>query len=75
MINRIADRIDLAIDLLTLGQYGLEQTTPVGAAGCGGSGHPADWEDSRSHARQPAGRARRFACARPRSSTSSASFQ
>ncbi len=25
MIGRIADRVDLAIDLLTLGQYGLER--------------------------------------------------
>ena len=41
-INRVADRIDLAIDLLTLGQYGLEcseRDTPLGAgpAGCEGS--------------------------------------
>lgn len=30
-MNRIADRIDLAIDVLTLGQYGLEQV-PESAA-------------------------------------------
>lgn len=44
-ITRIADRIDLAIDLLTLGQYGLERV-PVGAAGgeeCGQTNW-ADWE-------------------------------
>jgi len=38
-INRVADRIDLAIDLLTLGQYGLE-CREVGDAGlndCEGS--------------------------------------
>lgn len=27
-MNRVADRIDLAIDLITLGQYGLEQIDP-----------------------------------------------
>ena len=43
MANRIADRVDLAIDLLTLGQYGLEQV-PAGGAGCEGSGRKADWE-------------------------------
>ncbi len=51
-ITRIADRIDLAIDLLTLGQYGLERV-PVGTAGseeCGRA-NPADWEAPR-----PAGR-------------------
>ena len=38
-INRVADRIDLAIDLLTLGQYGLEcrERPRTGATGCGGS--------------------------------------
>jgi hypothetical protein len=42
-INRIADRIDLAIDLLTLGQYGLERV-PVGAAGGEECGQLVDWE-------------------------------
>lgn len=28
MLHLIADRLDLAIDLLTLGQYGLEQAPP-----------------------------------------------
>jgi len=41
-IDQVADRIDLAIDLLTLGQYGLEcreaGVTSSGTAGCGGSG-------------------------------------
>ncbi|MCB0877107.1 MAG: hypothetical protein R2718_11645 [Solirubrobacterales bacterium] len=37
-IDRVADRIDLAIDLLTLGQYGLEcREVPAGANGCEGS--------------------------------------
>ncbi len=42
-MDRMADRVDLAIDLLTLGQYGLEQV-PAGGSGCEGSGHQADWE-------------------------------
>ena len=33
MIDRLADGADLAIDLLTLGQYGLEQDHPAGP-GC-----------------------------------------
>jgi hypothetical protein len=37
ILDRIADRIDLAIDLLTLGQYGLEQAS-ASAAGCEGGG-------------------------------------
>jgi hypothetical protein len=36
-INRVADRIDLAIDLLTLGQYGLECRDGAGTDGCEGS--------------------------------------
>ena len=37
-IDRVADRIDLAIDLLTLGQYGLEcREGPAGTNGCEGS--------------------------------------
>ena len=37
-INRVADRIDLAIDLLTLGQYGLEcHEAAAGTNGCEGS--------------------------------------
>jgi hypothetical protein len=61
-IDRVADRIELAIDLLTLGQYGLEcreATKPQqgGTAGCGGSsrrdargwpGLPAAWEVPRT---------------------------
>jgi hypothetical protein len=42
MINRIADRVDLAIDFLTLGQYGLAEanqvTTFARGAGCEGGG-------------------------------------
>ncbi|KAA0270326.1 MAG: hypothetical protein EDQ89_10555 [Acidobacteria bacterium] len=38
-IDRVADRIDLAIDLLTLGQYGLERRGDAGAGGCEGSEH------------------------------------
>lgn len=37
-IDRVADRIDLAIDLLTLGQYGLEcREVPAGTNDCEGS--------------------------------------
>ncbi len=38
-IDRVADRSDLAIDLLTLGQYGREcrERPRTGATGCGGS--------------------------------------
>jgi hypothetical protein len=35
----IADRVDLAIDFLTLGQYGLEETSAPDA-GCEGGGCP-----------------------------------
>jgi len=42
MINRIADRVDLAIDFLTLGQYGLAEAnqvmTSARGAGCEGGG-------------------------------------
>jgi len=40
IINRIADRVDLAIDFLTLGQYGLVlvDETSVDGAGCEGGG-------------------------------------
>jgi hypothetical protein len=37
LIDRIADRVDLAIDLMTLGQYGLEQAS-ARDAGCEGGG-------------------------------------
>lgn len=33
VLNRIADRVDLAIDVMTLGQYGLEQV-PAADAEC-----------------------------------------
>lgn len=40
LIDRIADRVDLAIDVLTLGQYGLEPNDLTSArdAGCEGGG-------------------------------------
>lgn len=43
--SRIADRIDLAIDVLTLGQYGLEQEGPgpAEATSCEGIGHKVGW--------------------------------
>lgn len=34
-MNQVADRIDLAIDLFTLGQYGLEQIDPPGEQATG----------------------------------------
>lgn len=39
--ERIADRVDLAIDFLTLGQYGLEDASArdAGCEGGGGPGH------------------------------------
>lgn len=43
VLNRIADRIDLAIDVMTLGQYGLERV-PAAAADCEGIGRRAGWE-------------------------------
>ena len=60
-INRVADRIDLAIDLLTLGQYGLECREAAGAGpnGCEGSkrwarnGSRDAWEAPRK-SRRPA---------------------
>ena len=46
LMDRVADRVDLAIDFLTLGQYGLEQREPTRRAtetsardaGCEGGG-------------------------------------
>ena len=39
-LDRIAEGVDLAIDFLTLGQYGLEPAEPTSArdAGCEGGG-------------------------------------
>ena len=51
-MNRIADRLDLAIDALTLGQYGLEQVAAADAAGCEGIGRKAGWENPRHPARR-----------------------
>ncbi len=74
-MNRIADRIDLAIDVLTLGQYGLEKRPAYDVADCEGIGRLTGWETFPVRSRQSPGRARRVACERPRSSTSSASCQ
>ena len=52
-MNRIADRVDLAIDALTLGQYGLEQVAADGT-GCEGIGRRAGWENPQRPARRPA---------------------
>ena len=57
-MNRFADRVDLAIDALTLGQYGLEQVAAADAAGCEGTGRRAGWEN-------PQRPARRRGCAEP----------
>ena len=64
VLNRIADRIDLAIDVMTLGQYGLEQVTSADADGCEGTGQTvrrAGWETRSQPSR------RRGACAAPAS--------
>lgn len=54
-MNRIADGLDLAIDALTLGQYGLEQVATEDAAGCEGIGRAAGWENPQRSARRGAG--------------------
>lgn len=43
-MDRIADRVDLAIDAVTLGQYGLEQVAAADAPGCEGIDRTAGWE-------------------------------
>lgn len=96
MIDLIADRVDLAIDLLTLGQYGLEPEGPRDRDAASSSPHaplaasapasmprdPWGWSEAAGsswsgcgRSRQLVGRARRVACERPRSSTSSAGCQ
>ena len=50
-MNRIADRVDLAIDAVTLGQYGLEQVAAAEATGCEGIGRTAGWENPQRPAR------------------------
>lgn len=47
-MNRIADRVDLAIDAVTLGQYGLEQVAAADASGCEGTGRRAAQRPARS---------------------------
>jgi hypothetical protein len=54
-MNRIADRVDLAIDALTLGQYGLEQVAGADAAGCEAIGRQAGWESPQRPARRRGG--------------------
>jgi hypothetical protein len=44
-MNRIADRVDLAIDALTLGQYGLEQVAAADGTSCEGTGRKTGWEN------------------------------
>jgi len=53
-IDRIADRIDLAIDLMTLGQYGLERVPADDAGERCGSRRGTDWEASRPARRRGA---------------------
>jgi hypothetical protein len=69
-IDRVADRIDLAIDLLTLGQYGLEcreaddgAAVAGGTAGCGGSSR-GDAPNGLARAWEAPRRPRRPACDR-----------
>jgi hypothetical protein len=52
-IDRIADRIDLAIDLMTLGQYGLERV-PADDAGERCGSRSGAWEASRPARRRGA---------------------
>jgi hypothetical protein len=51
-MSRIADGVDLAIDALTLGQYGLEQVDSADAASCEGIGRRAGWENPQRSARR-----------------------
>lgn len=51
-MNRIADRVDLAIDAVTLGQYGLEQVASTEADGCEAIGRTAGWESPQRSARR-----------------------
>ncbi len=46
-LARLSDRIDLVIDLATLGEYGLEPRVPGGgAAECRAAGCESGWEAS-----------------------------
>lgn len=70
LIDLIADRVDLAIDFLTLGQYGLEHLEAADAAGGGAfacdtgceGGGPRRYGGGRREALPPA---RTRGCARP----------
>jgi hypothetical protein len=66
-MNRIADRVDLAIDAVTLGQYGLEQVAAAEAAGCEGIGRKAGWETPQRPARVRGGCDPQFTWDWPRS--------
>jgi len=54
IINRIADRVDLAIDFLTLGQYGLDvvEQTSAGEAGCEGGDRDCGCREALAPARR-----------------------
>jgi len=58
MSQRLLSAVDLAIDLATLGEYGLEPQTADGPCR-ERSGHRSDWEALR---RPSAARARRSGC-------------
>ena len=60
VLNRIADRIDLAIDVMTLGQYGLEEVPSADADGCEGIGQTARRAGWETRSQSPR---RRGACA------------
>ena len=53
LIDGAADRVDLTIDFLTLGQYGLEHV-PATETGCGGGDEPDCGRRRRREALPPA---------------------
>lgn len=53
LIEQVADRVDLTIDFLTLGQYGLEHVS-ANEAGCGGGDEPRCGGRRRREALPPA---------------------
>lgn len=54
LIDRFTDRVDLTIDLMTLGQYGLERVPADDAGERCGQTRTADWEASRPARRRGA---------------------
>lgn len=64
--ERIADRVDLAIDFLTLGQYGLEEISAPDA-GCEGGGRAAEARGRREALPPARGRGCRHLDGRPAS--------